>query len=65
MYIAPKCFETPSFKLDDAIEIIEYKKKMKLQQIENNETKCDEPKGASDDKIDIIEKINLNRKNKK
>ena len=35
LYGVPKCFEKPTFKLDDAIKIIEFKKKMKAQQIEN------------------------------
>ena len=35
LYGVPKCFEKPTFKLEDAIKIIEYKKKMKEQQIEN------------------------------
>ena len=30
-----QCFQNPTFKLDDAIKIIDYKYKMKLQQIEN------------------------------
>jgi len=29
LYSVPQCFQKPTFKLDDAIKIIEYKKKMK------------------------------------
>ena len=62
LYSVPQCFQKPKFKLDDAIKIIEYKKKMKEQQIEN---KNDEPTGTTDDPDDdIIQKIK-NRKNKK
>ena len=32
LYGVPKCFEKPTFKLDDAIKIIEHKKKMKEQE---------------------------------
>ena len=59
-------YSVPRFKIDDAIKIIEYKKKMKLQQTENKKRfkEAVEPEGASSDE-DIIEKINKNRKNKK
>ena len=59
IYNIPVCFQKPQFKLEDATKIIEYKKKMKLEQIESK--KDDEPDGASSDE-DIIEKINTNRK---
>ena len=35
LYSVPQCFQKPDFGLQDAIKIIEYKKKMKEQQIEN------------------------------
>jgi len=35
LYSVPQCFQKPNFGLQDAIKIIEYKKKMKEQQIEN------------------------------
>jgi len=66
LYSVPQCFQKPKFKLDDAIKIIEYKKKMREQQIENKKDfKDDEPTGTTDDPDDdIIQKIK-NRKNKK
>ena len=77
LYSVPQCFQKPQFRLDDAIKIIEYKKKMKQQQIESvalcnikdvdnkkKDFKADvEPDGASSDE-DIIEKINKTRKKK-
>jgi len=35
LYSVPQYFQKPNFGLQDAIKIIEYKKKMKEQQIEN------------------------------
>ena len=66
LYSVPQCFQKPQFKLGDAIKIIEYKKKMREQQIENKKDfKDDEPTGTTDDPDDdIIQKIK-NRKNKK
>ena len=33
LYSVPQCFQKPNFGLQDAIKIIEYKKKMKKQQL--------------------------------
>ena len=67
LYGVPKCFQKPKFKLDDAIKIIEFKKKMKEQQIENRKDFNDddiikrlyrEPEGASeDDLVEIVRKV--------
>ena len=66
LYGVPKCFQKPKFILDDAIKIIDFKNKMKEQQIENRKDfkeeniieKLDrEPKGASDDEDDIVKII--------
>ena len=71
LYGVPKCFEKPTFKLDDAIKIIEFKKKMKEQQIENRKDFKDddiikrldrEPEGASEDDIEIIKKVKSKKK---
>ena len=35
LYSVPQCFQKPTFKIADAIKMIDYKYKMKLQQIEN------------------------------
>ena len=75
LYGVPKCFEKPTFKLDDAIKIIEYKQKMKKQQIENRKDfkekeediikRLDrEPKGTSQDVDDVIDNIKLKKKPK-
>ena len=72
LYGVPQCFQKPTFKLDDAIKIIEYKKKMKEQQIENKKDFHDdndilkqldkEPNGVSEDGVySVVNKI----KNKK
>ena len=61
----PQCFQKPTFKIADAIKIIDYKYKMKLQQMENKKDFHEdnrEPKGAledDDDEIKIIKKVNL------
>jgi len=71
LYSVPKCFEKPTFNIDDAIKIIEYKKKMKNQQIENRKDfqeediikKLDrEPNGTSEDLDDIIKKVKSKKK---
>ena len=71
LYGVPKCFEKPTFNIDDAIKIIEYKKKMKEQQIENRKDFQEddiikqldrEPKGASEDLDDIIIKVKSKKK---
>ena len=52
-------FSKPKFKLDDAIKIIEFKNKVKEQQIENRKDfKMEsEPEGASeDDIVEIVKK---------
>ena len=74
LYGVPKCFEKPTFKLDDAIKIIEYKKKMKEQQIENRKDFKEEediikrldrePKGTFQDVDDVIDNIKLKKKPK-
>ena len=55
----PQCFQKPTLKLDDAIKIIDYKNKMKEQQIENRKDfKMEsEPEGASEDEVEIVKKI--------
>ena len=60
----PQCFQKPTFKLDDAIKIIEYKKKMKEQQIENRKDFQDdkEPNGVSKDVDEIITKVKSKKK---
>ena len=53
----PQCFQKPTFKIADAIKIIDYKYKMKLQQIENKKDFQEderEPKGALEDEDDEI-----------
>ena len=63
LYSVPQCFQKPTFKLDDAIKIIEYKKKMKEQQIENKKDFQDvEPKGALEDLDKIITKVKSKKK---
>ena len=68
LYSVPKCFEKPTFNIDDAIKIIEYKKKMKEQQIENRKDydiikQLDrEPQGTSEDLDDIIKKVKSKKK---
>ena len=64
LYIVPQCFQKPNFGLQDAIKIIEYKKKMKEQQIENKKDFQDdndiikqldrEPNGVSEDGVYIM-----------
>ena len=54
LYSVPQCFQKLTFKLDDAIKIIEYKQKTQKQEHEQEEEdiikKLDrEPKGASSD----------------
>ena len=68
LYSVPKCFEKPTFNIDDAIKIIEYKKKMKEQQIENRKDYDDiikkldcEPKGVSHDVDDVLNNIKLKK----
>ena len=72
LYGVPKCFEKPTFKLDDAIKIIEFKKKMKAQQIENRKDFKEEediikqldkmPEGASEDEVEIVKKVKSKKK---
>ena len=70
LYGVPKCFEKPTFNIDDAIKIIEYKKKMKEQQIENRKDYDDdiikkldrEPQGTSEDLDEIIKKVKSKKK---
>ena len=64
LYSVPQCFQKPDFGLQDAIKIIEYKKKMKEQQIENKKDFEDdndiikqldkEPNGVSEDGVYIM-----------
>ena len=63
LYNVPKCFQKPDFGLQDAIKIIEYKKKMKEQQIENKKDFQDvEPKGTSEDLDEVITKVKSKKK---
>ena len=65
LYCVPQCFQKPKFKLDDAIKIIDYKNKMKEQQIENRKDfkKESEPEGASeDDIVEIVKKVKSKKK---
>ena len=65
LYSVPKCFQKPKFKLDDAIKMIDYKNKMKEQQIENRKDfKMEsEPEGASeDDIVEIVKKVKSKKK---
>lgn len=63
LYSVPQCFQKPTFKLSDAIKIIEFRKKWFEQQKENKKDfkeesifeKLDkEPKGATSDDDDEI-----------
>jgi len=63
LYGVPQCFQKPDFGLQDAIKIIEYKKKMKEQQIENkNDFQDVEPEGVSKDLDEIITKVKSKKK---
>ena len=63
LYGVPQCFEKPDFGLQDAIKIIEYKKKMKEQQNENKKDFQDvEPEGVSKDLDEIITKVKSKKK---
>ena len=63
LYNVPKCFQKPDFGLQDAIKIIEYKKKMKEQQIENKKDFQDvERPGVSKDLDEIIAKVKSKKK---
>ena len=64
LYGVPQCFQKPDFGLQDAIKIIEYKKKMKEQQIENRKDFQDdkEPNGVSKDVDEIITKVKSKKK---
>ena len=71
LYGVPQCFQKPTFNIDDAIKIIEYKQKMKEQQIENRKDFQDnyiikkldrEPNGTSEDLDDIIKKVKSKKK---
>jgi len=63
LYGVPQCFQKPDFGLQDAIKIIEYKKKMKEQQIENKKDFQDvEPEGVSKDLDEIITKVKSKKK---
>ena len=63
LYGVPQCFQKPNFGLQDAIKIIEYKKKMKEQQIENRKDFQDvEPEGVSKDLDEIITKVKSKKK---
>ena len=56
LYSVPQCFQKPTFKLDDAIKIIDYKYKMKLQQIENKKDFIDVPFIEDNEINNIIKK---------
>ena len=71
LYSVPQCFQKPDFGLQDAIKIIEYKKKMKEQQIESRKDFQDndiikildrEPNGTSEDLDHIIKKVKSKKK---
>jgi len=64
LYSVPQYFQKPNFGLQDAIKIIEYKKKMKEQQIENRKDFQDdkEPNGVSKDVDEIITKVKSKKK---
>ena len=70
LYGVPKCFEKPTFKLDDAIKIIEFKKKMKAQQIENRKDfkdddivkRSDREPASEGDIVEIIKKVKSKKK---
>jgi len=63
LYSVPQYFQKPNFGLQDAIKIIEYKKKMKEQQIENKKDFQDvEPEGVSKDLDEIITKVKSKKK---
>ena len=72
LYSVPQYFQKPNFGLQDAIKIIEYKKKMKEQQIENKKDFQDdndiikqldkEPSGVSKDVDEIITKVKSKKK---
>jgi topoisomerase IA-like protein len=63
LYSVPKCFQKPTFKLDDAIKIIKYKQQTQKQKQEEDIIKkldrepTGEADGASEDLDDIIKKI--------
>ena len=54
LYSVPQCFQKPTFKLQDAIKIIEYKQKTQKQE--------EEPKGVSEDLDEIITKVKSKKK---
>ena len=67
LYSVPQCFQKPTFKIADAIKIIDYKYKMKLQQIENKKDFQEderEPKGAQEDENDEIKPIKKGKSKK-
>ena len=65
LYSVPQCFQKPTFKIEDAIKIIDYKYKIKLQQIENKKDFQEderEPKGTLEDdnnEIKLIKKSKI------
>ena len=64
LYSVPVCFQKPTFKLEDAIKIIEFKKKMKEKQIENKNDFQMEPKGTLEDHDDEIKPIKKSKSKK-
>ena len=67
LYSVPQCFQKPTFKIVDAIKIIDYKYKMNLQQIENKKDFKEnniEPKGALEDDDDEIKPIKKSKSKK-
>ena len=73
LYNVPQCFQKPTFKLDDAIKIIKFKKQKQEEEekIKNSEKeklallehqRCSEPKGVSEDVDEIITKVKSKKK---
>ena len=54
LYSVPQCFQKPTFKLDDAIKIINFKQQTQKQE--------EEPKGALEDLDKIITKVKSKKK---
>jgi len=57
LYSVPQCFQKPNFGLQDAIKIIEYKKKMKEQQIDKTALSAAEDRKDFQDDNDIIKQL--------
>ena len=54
LYSVPQCFQKPTFKLKDAVKIIEYRRKKEAEKENDIFKKLDaEPKGATEDSDEI------------